>query len=253
MLNSSSGAKSRKVVIIVQARMGSTRLPGKVLKPVLGKPLLGYQTERLKRVKNADALVLATSRLPNDDAIEAFAEKANVPCFRGDEGDVLDRYYRCARRMGATAVVRSTADCPLIDPGLVEALIAEFLRRGDCHFGSNSAVDRTYPRGLDAEIMSFSALQQAARQASLPYDREHVTPFIITRPKHFPSFSLKNDQDMGALRWTVDTPEDFEFVKKVIEGIYPANPEFSWRDILRALKKHPEWSKINSHIQQKVL
>lgn len=232
--------------------MGSTRLPGKVLRPILGKPLLGYQIDRLRRVKNTASLVIATSQLPADDPIEAFAGSQGVLCFRGNERDVLDRYYRCAQWIGADIVVRSTADCPLIDPDLVEMAIAEFRKRGDCDYASNATMDRTYPRGLDVEVISFRALEQAACQADAAYDREHVTPFIVKRPDQFRAFSIKNDRDLGMLRWTVDTPEDFEFIKRVLEGIYQTNPTFSWKDVLSLLEQYPEWSKLNSHVQQKV-
>lgn len=243
--------KPLKTAIIIQARMGSTRLPGKVLKPVLGKPLLEYQIERLRRVKNADAVVLATSTLPGDDALAEFAKRAGVPCFRGSESDVLSRYYHCAKETGADVIVRSTADCPLIDPGLMETLIAEFLKSGKYHYGSNATIDRTYPRGLDSEIFTFRALEEAFREAKSPFEREHVTPFITAHRDRYPALSQSHSKNLGALRWTVDTPEDFELVKRILEALYPVKPAFTWLDALALLEKHPDWPRINAHVEQK--
>jgi spore coat polysaccharide biosynthesis protein SpsF len=243
--------KPLKTAIIIQARMGSTRLPGKVLKPVLDKPLLEYQIERLRRVKNADAVVLATSTLGGDDPLAAFARRLEVPCYRGSESDVLSRYYHCAKEIGADVVVRSTADCPLIDPGLMEKLIAGFLADGRFQYGSNATIDRTYPRGLDSEIFTFRALEEAFREAKTPFEREHVTPFITAHRDRFPALSQSNQENLGHLRWTVDTPEDFELIKRILEALYPTNPSFTWKDVLVLLKAHPDWPLLNAHIEQK--
>lgn len=231
--------------------MGSTRLPGKVLLPVLGKPLLEFQIERLRRVRSGDALAVATSELPADDAIARFCRRLEVSCYRGSESDVLDRYHRCAREIRADVVVRSTADCPLIDPGLVERVIQEFLDRGDCDYGSNATLHRTYPRGLDVEVFSFKALAEAAGTARDPYEREHVTPFLIARPERYRSFSMAHEEDLSALRWTVDTPEDFELIERILSALYPRNPEFTWLDVLDLVDRNPQWSQLNAHVEQK--
>jgi spore coat polysaccharide biosynthesis protein SpsF len=240
------------VAIIVQARMGSTRLPGKVLKTVLGRPLLEYQIERLKRVRNANEIIIATSELPIDDSIERLARQLSVYCFRGSEDDVLSRYYYSAKAFSVDVVVRSTADSPLIDPGLIEVLVEEFFQRGGCAYGSNGTIVRSYPLGLDAEVFSFRALEDAFYEAIDSYDREHVTQFITDRPERYPSFSLKHEEDLSFHRWTVDTPEDYELVKRIIESLYPRKKEFSWLDVVDLMKDNPDWLKLNAHIDQKL-
>lgn len=241
--------KKPRVIIIVQARMGSSRLPGKVLKPAAGKPLLEHQLERLRRVSNADETVVATSRLPGDDVIAELCARAGVRCHRGDERDVLNRFHEAARAFAADVIVRSTADCPLIDPGLVEELIAAFLKSG-ADYGSNAAIDRTYPRGLDAEVCTFKALDEAERESTSDFEREHVLEFILGRPERYRFVSLKNDEDLGAMRWTVDTPEDYELVRRVFETLYPRDPAFGWRDVLALLREKPEWAALNAHVAQ---
>lgn len=235
------------VVVVVQARMGSTRLPGKVLKTVLGKTLLEHQLERLRRVAGADSVVVATSALPADDAIAALCARLGVSCRRGSESDVLARYLDAARAENARVVVRCTADCPLIDPGVTGELIASFEAAGEKGYGSTEG----YPRGLDVEIFSREALEEAAAEATSPRDREHVTPYLIARPERWKPFFSKCEENLSAVRWTVDTAEDFEFARLMIESLYPSNPRYSWRDALALYRAHPEWAKINAHVRQK--
>jgi spore coat polysaccharide biosynthesis protein SpsF len=240
-----------RVAVIVQARMGSTRLPGKVLKPVLGKPLLSYQFERLRRARTANVLVLATSTLPADDALEAWAMAEGVLCVRGSESDVLDRFRAAAAAARADVVVRVTGDCPLIDPGVLDDAVTLFLAEGAKGYGSNCNPERTFPRGLDVEVFSREALEEAAREAKSPAEREHVTPYLIRRPERFPPVLLHSGESFGSLRWTVDAPEDFELVKRVLEALHPANPGFGWREVLALLKRHPDWAALNAHVEQK--
>lgn len=240
-----------RVAVIVQARMGSTRLPGKVLKPVLGKPLLTYQLERLRRSRTASTIVLATSTLPGDDALAAWAKDNGVACVRGSETDVLDRFRAAAAAAEADVVVRVTGDCPLIDPGVLDDTVTGFLAAGANGYGSNCNPERTFPRGLDVEVLSRAALEEAAALAQAPAEREHVTPYLISRPERFPPVLHKSGENLGGLRWTVDAPEDFELVKRIIETLYPANPAFGWREVLGVLEQHPDWSALNSHVEQK--
>ncbi len=241
-----------KLAIIVQARMTSTRLPGKVLLTVMGKPLLSYQIERLRRIRGAE-FVVATTRNREDDAIEAICRDLDIIVFRGDENDVLSRYHGAALAVGADVVVRVTSDCPLIDPDVSERVINRYLSaRGSLEYVSNTLV-RTYPRGLDTEIFPFSVLDIAHNEAGKPYEREHVTPFIYKHPERFRMDQVTDVEDRSGLRWTVDTPEDFEFVRLVLENIYPSNPLFCMRDVLETLRIHPDWALINANVVQKKL
>lgn len=240
-----------RVAVIVQARMGSTRLPGKVLKPVLGKPLLTYQLERLRRCRTASTIVLATSTLPGDDALAGWAKDNGVICVRGSESDVLGRFRAAAAAVDAEVVVRVTGDCPLIDPGVLDDTVDLFMKAGAKGYGSNCNPRRTFPRGLDVEVFSRAALEEAAAQAEAPAEREHVTPYLINRPERFPPLLHTSGEPLGGLRWTVDAPEDFELVRRVLEALYPANPAFGWREALELLKRHPDWAALNAHVEQK--
>lgn len=236
--------------IIVQARMTSTRLPGKVLKTVMNKPLLAYQIERLKRVQHADGIVLAITTNAADDVLERFAEEQGVTCFRGSELDVLGRYYNAALSVGAQTVVRVTSDCPLIEPAIVDRIIQTFRCSADVDYVSNT-LTRTYPRGLDVECFSFAALKRAYLEAAEDYQREHVTPYIYQNKEHFRVLEVLSEVDYSSYRWTVDTDEDYQLIKLIIENLYCITPNFSWQDVLNLLRLHPTWATINAHVEQK--
>ena len=240
-----------KTVIIVQARMTSTRLPGKVLKEVLGKPLLVYQLERLRRVQLADEIILATTTNQTDDILAAFAAKEEIRCYRGDEQDVLDRYYQAAVMAEADVVVRVTSDCPLIEPSIIDAVIQAYNESPGIDYVSNT-LSRTYPRGLDVECFSFTALEIAWKNANKTYEREHVTPYLYQQPR-FIKEEVKADGDYSQYRWTVDTQEDYELVRLLLEELYPVQPYFSWRDVMNVMERHPDWKLINAEIEQKKL
>jgi spore coat polysaccharide biosynthesis protein SpsF len=238
-----------KVVAIIQARMGSTRLPGKVLARVRGNPMLSYVVGRVRAAKTLDEVVVATTTKPADDAIVAFCRERGVNCFRGSEEDVLDRYYQVAREHAAEAVVRITSDCPLIDPEIVDKTVRGFLvERPD--YASNSLV-RTYPRGLDTEVMTFRALEVAWREARQPYQRTHVTPYIYENPGRFKILPVTGDRDYTAYRWTVDTPEDLELVRAVYDRL--GGDSFLLNDIVRLMEREPELAEINRSVAQKAL
>ncbi|MDY7003480.1 MAG: glycosyltransferase family protein [Cyanobacteriota bacterium] len=240
-----------KVVIIVQARMTSTRLPGKVLKKVLGKSLLEYQIERLRRVKLANEVVIATTINEVDEPIVQLCNSLSVPYFRGSEEDVLSRYYETAKAHQADVIVRITSDCPLIDPGVIDRVIRFYINyQTEYDYVSNS-LERTYPRGMDTEVFSFKALQEALKEAIAPPEREHVTPFIHRQPQRYNLASVNYLENQSHHRWTVDTPEDFELIKRILEAIYSKLPDFTLKDCLNLLDKNPEWSTINANIQQK--
>jgi spore coat polysaccharide biosynthesis protein SpsF len=239
------------IVAIVQARMGSSRLPGKVLKHVSGRPILGYQIERIRRSTRVDHLVIATTALPADDAIEAFCERESVTVIRGPEIDVLGRFALAARITGATTVVRLTADCPLIDPAVIDLAIESF-GVANCDYLSNMHPP-TWPYGMAVEVMTRQVLDEAVAEAIDPDEREHVTPFVYRRPERYRLRSITRQPDLSAQRWTVDTPEDFELVSRIIGMLYPSRPEFMIDDVLTLLDSHPDWIELNRHVEQKTV
>jgi spore coat polysaccharide biosynthesis protein SpsF len=231
--------------------MTSTRLPGKVLKAVLGKSLLEYQIERLRRVKLADAVVIATTTNDTDQPIVDLCNQLTVSYYRGSEFDVLERYYQAALRYSIDVIVRVTSDCPLIDPKVINQVIQFYLENLDRYDYVSNTLSRTYPRGMDTEVFSFQSLQEAFQQATTSPEREHVTPFIYCHPQRYRLGEVSYPSNQSAHRWTVDTPEDFQLIRKILEALYPNQPDFTLEDILRLLAKHPDWTLINSHIEQK--
>jgi spore coat polysaccharide biosynthesis protein SpsF len=220
-------------VAILQARMSSTRLPGKVMKPLAGAPMIERQLERLRRCETLDRLVVATSDDPSDDPLAAHLEAIGVDLFRGSLGDVLDRYVRAAEALGVQGdVVRLTADCPLADPAVIDDGVRLREQLGVDYLSNGRR--RTYPRGLDMEVFTLDALLAAGREASDPYDREHVTPYLYREGGRFSVGHLEQARDESGLRWTVDTPDDYAFVERVYAALYPENPAFTSDDI-RAL------------------
>jgi len=230
--------------------MGSTRLPGKVLADVAGAPMLARVVHRLRRARRLDAVAVATSTLPADDLIAGFCVGAGLRCHRGSEADVLDRFLRAADAERAGTIVRVTADCPLVEPEIVDRVVQRLLEAdGGLDYVSNTLAPRTFPRGLDVEAFTAATLARAARDAKAPDEREHVTPHIYRNPGRFRIEQIRNPQDLSGLRWTVDEPADLEFVRTVFA--YFGNDSFSWRDLLEALRDHPEWSAINDSVRQK--
>lgn len=216
---------------ILQARMSSSRLPGKVLRPLLGQPMILRQVERLRRCRELDRIVVATSRDPSDDILAETLVQAGLETVRGPLDDVLGRFVLAADQLELQGdIVRLTADCPLADPGVIDACIA-LRREGGFDYASNGQV-RTYPRGLDVEVFTAGALRRAGAEATSPYDREHVTPWIYGPGTPFRLGSLVRSPDLSAFRWTVDLPADFDFVERVYAALYPANPAFTSDDVL---------------------
>lgn len=236
-------------VIIVQARMGSSRLPGKVLLSAAGKSLLEIELGRLQQCRLPDALCVATTEARQDDPIVNLCQSLEIPCFRGPEEDVLSRYCEAARFMNAGEVIRITADCPLIDPDVVDAVIGK-RRNTQTDYASNT-LKRTFPRGLDSECFSFASLSIAHHEAKEPWEREHVTPFIYGRPDRFSMASLERGQDESRHRWTVDTQEDFQLISLILEHFTENLLDFRSADVLRLLEENPEWVAINAHVEQK--
>lgn len=233
------------VLCVLQARQSSTRLPGKVLMPILGEPMLARQVERIRRARRLDALCVATSDQPSDDPLAQLCVQLGVACYRGRLHDVLDRFYQAARRYAPRHVMRLTGDCPLVDPALLDALV-ELHVAGGYDYSSN-VHERTYPDGLDAEVFTFAILEQAWREARTPGEREHVTPYMYRTGPALRRGALKDRVDRSKLRWTVDYPEDFEFVSRVFAALYPVNPGFGTDDVHRLLQQHPELAALNAH------
>ena len=222
-------AEMTKTVCIIQARMGSTRFPGKVLADICGKPMLARVIDRVVRCPEIDQIIVAMPRTPDNQMLWRWCQQEQIPHFRGDEEDVLARYDDCAKSFGATIVVRITADCPLIDPALISACILSFRHvQPPADYVSNISPVRTYPDGLDVEVFSAAALSKARMWCVTPSEREHVTPFLQKDPR-FRTYNLRHTRDLSALRWTVDTPEDLAFVRRLYVAL---TMPFSWQQIL---------------------
>lgn len=244
-----------RVVAIIQARMGSTRLPGKVMMKIQGKTVLDHVISRVKQSKGIDDIVIATTTESDDDTIVEEAKRLNVKCFRGSEDDVLCRYYYAAKENKADAVVRITSDCPLIDPKIIDEMITKYKklhREGKVDYLSNT-LERTFPRGLDAEIFLFKALEDAYYNAQVTYQREHVTPYIYEHPEKFTLAVYTCDEDYSMHRWTLDTPEDFEMITKIYVELYIKDELILFSGIINFLIKHPEITEINNKVNQKEL
>ena len=239
-----------EIIAIVQARMGSTRLPGKVMMDLIGKPMLVHELSRISRSKQISSLVVATTTSPSDDCIIDLCEEQDWHYFRGSEPDVLDRYYHCAKKFGADIIIRLTADCPLIEPTIIDRVVGEFIHKSpNVDYVSNIIPQRTFPQGLDTEVMSFSALERSWIEDTNPALREHVTQYILRNPDKFKVAGVMNDCDVSNLRWTVDTKEDFQLVNEIYS--FFGNNQFSWYDVLDLMDKKPELRLINQNIRQK--
>jgi spore coat polysaccharide biosynthesis protein SpsF len=242
-----------KVAAIIQARMGSTRLPGKILKKVLDKTLLEYQIERVKRAKTIDEIIIATTTKESDDQIVQLCQQLSIPYYRGSEEDVLSRYYEAATEFNVDVVVRLTSDCPIIDPNVIDKVVTHYVENSDQYDYVSNILTRTYPRGLDTEVMSYEVLKRVHEEAKEFTYREHVTAYIYHHPNQFRFCNVSNEKDESKHRWTVDTIEDFELIEKIISKLYPENPYFNMDDVLKLIDENPTWFYINSHIEQKKL
>lgn len=240
-----------RVIAIVQARMGSTRLPGKVLADLCGATVLERCLTRLHRAHQLSGIVVATSTQRGDDPIADLARARRWNCYRGSEGDVLDRYFRAAQSAHAEIIVRVTSDCPLIEPALVDRVVGRLLRSPGCDYVSNFIPERTFPRGLDVEAFTMDALRTAWQEDRNAAWREHVTEFILHHPERFACVGVIDEADNSAWRWTVDEPDDLKFAR-TIYGWF-GHDHFTWQEALAACRAHPEWRMINQHVSQKVV
>lgn len=226
--------------------MGSTRLPGKVMTDIVGKPMLLHVVNRVKQAHSVDLVVIATSTHPDDDVIEHFCHQESISCFRGSLNDVLDRYYQAACYFKADVIVRLTADCPLLDPAVIDKVIQAF-HASNLNYVAN-VLEYTYPDGLDTEVFSRKTLERTWQEARLKSEREHVTSYIYNHQELFDIGVVKHDEDLSRLRWTVDEPADLEFVRSVYE--YMGSSTFGMPEILDLLKQHPELEKKNANIMR---
>jgi len=233
-----------KVTAIIQARMGSSRLPGKVLLPLAGRPVLEHVVERVAAARRIEQLVVATSTAPGDDRIARFCAERNIACFRGSELDVLDRYYQAMCTWGADPVVRITADCPLVDPDILDAVVAGYQAGRFDLYG----LAGDFPDGLDCVVFRRSALETAWREAELPSEREHVGPFIETRPERFAIGGYRPFVGLGHLRWTLDEPADYSFLRLVFDELQRPGHIFHAREVLDLLARRPDLADLNAGI-----
>lgn len=237
-----------KTTAIVQARMGSTRLPGKVLMDVGGETVLGRVVRRLRRAARVQEIVIATSSSTNDDAITIECQRLGVACFRGPEHDVLARYISAAERFGCDLIVRITADCPLIDPEIVDEVIQSCIeKRVDLACNDLPA---TFPRGLDVEVFPLEALRKVQALATENYQREHVTPVFYERQDIFRIVSVQAERDFSQYRWTIDTKEDLHLIREIYAQ-FANDDHFGWRAVLELMQHRPELARINANIVQK--
>lgn len=270
------GPSLEKVVAIIQARMSASRLPGKVLLDVGGEPMLARVVERTRRSRVVDEVVVATSLDKSDDPIEQLCSQRGYACHRGSLHDVLDRYYHAARSLHAEVIVRITADCPVIDPRVIDQTLYAFYGSGGSliteedqdkkvlpptrplmspawDFTANRLPPpwkRTFPIGLDTEICTFSALENAWQEATQPHQREHVMPFLYEHKERFRILLVNHDPDYGHLRWTVDTPQDLELLRQIYAQ-FGGRDDFSWLEVIELIKRAPELNEINNQVRHK--
>jgi spore coat polysaccharide biosynthesis protein SpsF len=232
--------------------MSSSRLPGKSLMDIDGRPMLEWVIRRVKYSKLIDRVVVATTTDTSDDPIEELCKKLEIAIFRGSMFDVLDRYYQAAKIQHANIIVRVTSDCPLIDPEIIDkTILALVVSQAD--FACNRLpppMKRTYPIGLDVEVVRFEALERAWKEANLNNEREHVMPYLYDEPGRFKIEKIDHDVDYGSMRWTVDTKEDLEFVRQVYTHL-KGRDDFSWLEVLDLVKSQPELTKINAGVTHK--
>lgn len=241
-----------KTTAIIQARMNSSRLPGKVLLDIGGQPMLVRVIERARRARSIDEIMVATTSDPSDDPLEALCRERGYPVFRGSQFDVLDRFYQAARLAQADVIVRLTADCPVIDPAVIDQTVDAFHAAG-ADFAANRLPPpwkRTFPIGLDTEVCSFAGLERAWNEAELPFEREHVMPYFYDQEGRFRIVVIDHSEDCGGYRWTVDTPEDLAVVREIFAR-FGGDDRFSWLDVLDLVRREPQLQQMNAVVKAK--
>lgn len=231
---------------MIQARMGSTRLPGKVLAPVAGKPMLWHVIQRTRSAKSLNQVMVVTSKKSEDNPLAEFCTQSMIDCFRGSEEDVLDRYYQAARECPDATIVRITADCPLVDPEVIDKVVSTY-QLGSYDYVSN-VHPRSYPDGLDVEVFSLATLERTWHEAVEPHHREHVTSYMSEHPERFRIGNVAHRMDLSAMRWSVDYPQDMQFIRVVYDRI--KDRHFGLAEVVALLKSYPELTQINAGIEQ---
>jgi spore coat polysaccharide biosynthesis protein SpsF (cytidylyltransferase family) len=239
-----------RVVAIIQARMGSSRLPGKVLMDIAGMPMLQHVVRRVQQSRSLDAVVVATTTGTADDAVAEAVTAWGCPVLRGQEDDVLDRYRQAAAASDADCIVRVTADCPLIDAQVIDQVLAAFWADPPVDYASNT-LERTFPQGLDVEVTSRQALEAAWQEADAPYQRAHVMPFLYDHPTRFRLRSVTGPESLAHLRWTVDTAADLDLVRAIYDRL--GRVDFGWQEALAVVQADPGLTALNAHVRQKAL
>jgi spore coat polysaccharide biosynthesis protein SpsF len=239
------------VVATIEARMNSSRLPGKVLRPILGRPALELLIERLRRARRVRQVVLATTSHGADDALECLAGRLGIACFRGSEEDVLDRVLRAAQHVAGDVIVEITGDSPLLDPEVIDRVVEAYLAGGYDYVSNNRR--HTYPLGLDAQVFSTATLAEVAQLTQDPADREHVSLYIYEHPQRYRIGNVESGLPPGCadVRLTLDTPEDLALITAIYEELYPSNPAFGLHDVLALLQRRPELRELNNHVRQR--
>ncbi len=244
--------KVQKILTVIQARTSSTRLPGKVMLNILGRPILSLMIERVMRSRLAGTVVVAATEEPEDDMIEELCLRENINCFRGNKTDLLDRHYRAAIKYNADIIVKVPSDCPLIDHTIIDKVLEFYLEHIDEYDYASNLHPATYPDGNDVEAFSFSSLHESWKNARKDYEREHTTPYIWDNPSNFAIGNVvwKNSGFDYSLthRWTLDYEEDYKFIRSVFEELYPHNPDFGLKDILGLVESRPYLKTINEKL-----
>jgi len=231
------------IVAVVQARMGSTRLPNKVLLPLGKKTIIEQVVDRSMSTKTIDKVVVATTTQEKDDKLAELCKKKGYIYYRGSVNDVLDRYYQAAKKAGAKHVVRITGDCPLVDPEIIDYVIGQYLKK-KVDYVSNSRPSTTYPDGLNVEVFSFKVLEKTWKEAKLQSEREHVTPYVWKNPKIFKLLEVKNDEDLSGHRWTIDEKDDYKLLKNIFDNV----KDLSMGGVVSYLNANPDVRKLNAKI-----
>jgi spore coat polysaccharide biosynthesis protein SpsF len=235
-----------KIIGVIQARMGSQRLPGKVMLPILGKPIIWHIYNRLKKCKLLDMIVISTGDSVDNVSICEFASENNIPIYVGSEEDLVDRLYKTAINFQASAIVRITADCPLVDPKIVDKLVSEYLANKDQYDIITNCKIRTFPHGLDAEVYSVNTLEKLLDKMNVIELRDWFALYAYNHPELFRILNISNSLDLSKLRWTLDYQEDYEFIKQIYQNLYKDDVIFYMDDVLNLIKQKPDIIKINS-------